>query len=320
MRTSFVVAFVCGVALVLTSSAAFADIVYLKGAGKISGRIVNQTETSVEVDVGAGRVTVSMTSVDHIEKGRSALDEYDERAAKLGPRDREGWIALAQWASSQGLGVQARRAYENVLRVEPNDPVANRALGRVQLDGRWVSEDEAYQARGYVRFEGQWITPAEQQAILQQRTAQAANDRAQLDAEARARDAEARAQEAEARAKEAEARAAIPHRHPNMVGLGHGPGHLAANATAPQAAASPAGKSSAVANAALGHAAGRISVQQFGIQRRWKSPLGRQCCASIVFDHHVDRERGDHRGKHCEHDSDLEQRRGGVEHLRAYRQ
>jgi len=211
--------------LLLAPVAASADVVYLKGAGKISGRILNQTETSVEIDIGSGRVTVPMSRVDRIEKKRSALDEYDDRTAALGPRDRAGWLALAQWASGEGLGVQAKRAYEKVLAIAPNDPEANRALGRVELDGRWVTEDEAYRARGYVRFEGEWITPAEHEAILRERAAEDAKRLAEAESEARARDAEARALEAEARAEEAEARAAeqsagIP------VWYGWGPGPI----------------------------------------------------------------------------------------------
>jgi hypothetical protein len=211
--------------LVLGPALAVADDVYLKGAGTISGRIVLQTETSVEVDIGAGRVTVPMSRVVRIEKRRSALDEYDDRAAALGPRDRAGWLALAQWASSQGLGGQARKAYERVLAIAPSDPDANRALGYVELDGRWVTEDEAYRARGYVKFEGEWITPAEHEAILRERAAEAAEERARSESEARVRDAEARALEAEARAAEAEARAAVqqPIGIPLWSGWGPGP-------------------------------------------------------------------------------------------------
>jgi len=198
----------CLLAVALAPVIASADDVYLKGGGRISGRITKQTDAMVEVDVGAGLVSVRMESVARIEKGHSKLDEFDERAAKLGARDREGWLALGRWASSQGLGRQAQRAYEHVLSFAPSDPEANRALGRVELDGRWVPEDEAYAARGYVRFEGEWVTPAERESILAERAAEAEAERKQIENDARVRDAELRAQEAEARAAEAEARAA----------------------------------------------------------------------------------------------------------------
>lgn len=185
-----------------------ADDVILKGGGKVSGRILSRTDTAVEVDVGAGTVRVPMTSVVRIDQRRSALDDYHDRATALRADDVPGWLQLAKWASSQGLGTQARTAYEQVLAVDPENAAANQGLGRVQLDGRWVSEEESYRARGFVQFEGEWMTPAEQDAILRERDAATRAEQATLDAERRAQDAEARAAEAEARAREAEA--AVP--------------------------------------------------------------------------------------------------------------
>ena len=190
--------------LALLPALVHADDVILKGGGKISGRILSRTATSVEVDVGAGTVTVAMTSVVRIDQRRSVLDDYHERAGKLAADDRQGWLELAKWASSQGLGTQARAAYEKVLAVDPGNAEANKALGRVLLDGRWVTEAESFAARGYVQFEGEWMTPAEQDAILRQRAATEAAELARLDAERRAQDAEARAADAEARARAAE--------------------------------------------------------------------------------------------------------------------
>ena len=191
--------------LLALSAAAPADEVYLKGGGRLSGRVVSRSETKVEVDVGAGRISVPASSVLRVEAGRSALQEYEERAATLAPADADGWVALGQWADAHGLGSQAREAYHRALAVSPLDPRPNEALGKVLLDGRWVSEDDSYRARGYVPFEGDWITPAEHAAILRERAAADDAQRQRLEAEARAREAEARAADAEARAKEAEA-------------------------------------------------------------------------------------------------------------------
>lgn len=178
-----------------------ADVVFLKSGSKLEGRVVERSETSVEIDIGAGSLTLPMSSVDRIEEGHSPLDDFDERSEALSEDDRDGWLELARWASRVGLGAQSRWAYQNVLAIDPEDPEANRALDRVEIDGRWMTEDEAYIARGYVDFEGQWVTPAEQDAILRGREA----DRAA--AEAQAREAEAQAKEAEARARQAEAQA-----------------------------------------------------------------------------------------------------------------
>ena len=184
---------------------AHADDVFLKGGARISGRLLSRTATSVEVDVGVGYVTVPMSSVDRIEARRTPLDDYYERAASLGRADGASWLQLGTWATSQGLGTQARTAFEQVLTVDPSNADANQALRRVQLDGRWVSEEESYRARGFVRFEGEWVTPAAQDAILGQRTAAYAAQVVRLDAERRVLEAEARASAAESRARSAEA-------------------------------------------------------------------------------------------------------------------
>jgi hypothetical protein len=180
-----------------------ADTVFLKGGGKVTGRIVTRSEAEVEVDVGAGTMKVSMANVDRIVEGSSALGEFAKRATALRPEDADGWRELGRWARSQGLNTQARQAYEKVLAVAPGDVEANEALGRVQVGGRWVSEEESYRARGYVKFEGEWMTPAEQQAIVQERSATREADRAERENQ-RAREAEERAREKEASQDEQE--------------------------------------------------------------------------------------------------------------------
>lgn len=201
-----------------------ADEIFLKSGGQLSGRIVNRTADSIEIDIGAGRITVTPSSVLRIEEGRSALQDYEDRAARIPPGDAQAWVALGDWASDAGLGTQARQAYERALSASPSDPRANTALGNVQINGRWVSEDEGYRQRGYVRFEGEWITPAEHAAILRERAADAEQERAR-EADARVQAAEARAEEAEARAREAQAAASQPSTEglPLWYGWGAGP-------------------------------------------------------------------------------------------------
>lgn len=187
----------------LVPAALFADQVFLKDAGSITGKIVEQTATNVRVDVGGGILGVPMDRVERIEKGRCALDDYNDRAKKLAPTDVAGWKKLGRWAADAGLPAQAQDAYKNVKKLSPNDPDANEALGLVELNGRWVTEVESFKARGFVEYDGEWMTPAQAQVAQ----TQAANDQARKDAEQRARDAEQATRDAEDRAKDAEARA-----------------------------------------------------------------------------------------------------------------
>ena len=192
-------------AAAMVPALAAADEVFLKGGGRLSGRVVSRSDTKVEVEVGAGRISVPASSVVRIEQGRSPLQEYEERAGALAAGDADGWVALGQWAEAKGLSTQAREAYNRVLAVSPMDPRANDGLGNVLVNGRWVSEDESYRAKGYVQYEGDWVTPAEHDAIVRERAAADDADRRRHEAEAKAREAEARAAEAEAKAREAEA-------------------------------------------------------------------------------------------------------------------
>lgn len=193
--------------LLLVPSLVLADEIHLKGAGSLSGRIIEETETTVTIDLGGGTVGVPMERVERIERKRSPLDDYDERAAKLGPQDVNGWLKLGRWASQQGLSAQAGEAYDTVLAIDPDNEEARIALGYVLLDGRWMTEEESYRAQGYVKHDGEWVTPGEAQ-LLQ---ASAAAEQAARDAERRAIDAEVAALEAQRRAEEAEEAARDAH-------------------------------------------------------------------------------------------------------------
>jgi len=183
----------------------FADEVYLKDAGSISGRIVEQNETTVKVDIGDGFIAVPASRVERIEKGRSPLDEYEDRAAKLDPQDVEGWKSLARWAYKEGYPGQARQACQKVLAIAPDDADARKALGFVSLNGKWVTLEESYRAKGYVKYDGEWMTPSEAQAAQ----AALAADRAQRDADYRANATENAAVQEQVRAEKAEEQAKI---------------------------------------------------------------------------------------------------------------
>lgn len=186
--------------LALAASPLLGDELHLKGGGRVTGEIVQETATAVTVDIGAGTMTVQKSSVVRFEKSESPLQQYRAQAAALAPDDVEGWRKLGRWAAGQGLNKQAREAFAKVKAVDPDDPEANRVLGLVLLDGRWVTEKESFTARGFVQFEGEWMTPGERQEILAERQAAEEADRQELAAQIAAdeeRRAEDEAREAE---------------------------------------------------------------------------------------------------------------------------
>lgn len=182
--------------LALAGAPALGDVLFLKGGGKVTGTIVQETESKLTVDIGAGTLAVSKSSVMRVEKGISPLQEYRARAASLGSEDVEGWKKLGRWAAGEGLMTQAREAFTHVKTIVPDDPEANRALGLVLHDGHWITEKESFTARGFVEFEGEWMAPGERQAILEERRASEAARQQERAAQIRADEAEQAAQEA----------------------------------------------------------------------------------------------------------------------------
>ncbi len=197
---------IAAILLALVPSLCLADEVILKTGGRLSGVIIEKTERTVTIDAGPGPVTLPLSRVEKIVMGKASLGEFRERAARLARNDLAGWLTLAEWASARGLATQAREAYERVLAVDPQNAAARKGTGDINVDGRWMTPEEANLARGLVRFEGRWMSPAEREALVsEQRDETRAAERARADAEARAREAEARAREAEAKARAAEA-------------------------------------------------------------------------------------------------------------------
>ena len=188
----------------LAAAPVSSDEVLLRSGGRVSGVIVERTHKAIVIETGPGRVTLSMALVEKVVEGRSALEAYHERAEALAPGDVEGWAALARWAAERDLLTQSHETWQRVLAADPSFREANVALGRVEMDGTWMGEAEAYRARGYVSFEGRWVTPAEHEVLMRERAAEEASERETREASLRVREAEARAREAEARAREAE--------------------------------------------------------------------------------------------------------------------
>jgi len=190
--------------------AAGADEIYLRSGGHLSGVVVERRAESIVVDVGPGRVTLQAQLVERIVEGTPAFELFRERSTRLSPTDVKGWLDLAVWARAHELLTQSRQALEQVLAVDPGNPLAHREMGHVLLGGRWMTPEEGYRARGYLYFEGNWVMPEERLALLHERAAEAQARQAELEAAARTREAEARARTAEAEARRAEAAMAGP--------------------------------------------------------------------------------------------------------------
>ena len=204
-------------ALALAAAPLFADEVHLRGGGRLTGEITEQTEEAVTIDIGAGSMTVQMSTVVGIDRGTSPLQEYRARAATLAAGDIDGWRKLARWATEYGLSAQAHEAYSRVHAVFPDDLEATRALGLVYHDGRWMTEEESFEARGFVKLGSDWMTVAERDAILREHEAAKEANREAVMAEVEASETARKERETEEERIEAEEHA---RRYPRLPTLG----------------------------------------------------------------------------------------------------
>jgi hypothetical protein len=88
-----------------------------------------------------------------------------EAAAK---QDAEALFAVGKWADENGLGAEARRIYQNVLKIAPEHEGANLALGNELVAGKWLTAKDAeaerkkaldaeFKAKGWVQVDGVWV-------------------------------------------------------------------------------------------------------------------------------------------------------------------
>jgi hypothetical protein len=199
---------------------AIAEQVILKNGGRISGILVERSASHVVMQIGPGQVKIPLANVERVVEGRSALATFAERAERLQPTDREGWLDLGLWARDAGLETQARQCFERVLALDPQNAIAQAGVGNVLLNGRWLNPDEAYRARGYVRFEGSWMLPEERDERLRDLLERGEAARARAEAQARIAEAEARARAAEEQARR---QAATTYSHGIPWGYVYGP-------------------------------------------------------------------------------------------------
>lgn len=197
------------VTLTLLAGVANADVLHLRTGGRLDGVLVKETAETITIDVGMGQLSVPRSSVLRIERRESALSEYRTRLSALVPGDLRALMELARFAGENGLRNEARLMWARVVSLDPRNVEAHLALGHVFVDGNFVDEAAANRALGLIYFEGRWMTPAEQSYLLRDRERRAADDRRDIEARRAAREEEDRERRAEAAAERARTAAAM---------------------------------------------------------------------------------------------------------------
>jgi len=195
--------------LAAAAGAARADEVVLRNGARFEGK-VKESGDSVIVVMDFGSITFKKMDVARIERGASALSEFDAKIAELKSDDLEGRYKLALWARHKGLDHRARMTFEEILVRDPDHAGAREALGYRKVGARWLTEDEVKDEQGLVYFRGEWVkreTADDIRKIEAERAAELARIAAIESMRIKAAEAEAAAYRAQAEAARAQAQA-----------------------------------------------------------------------------------------------------------------
>jgi RNase P/RNase MRP subunit p29 len=138
-----------------------ADVLKLRDGRQWEGTIISETDQEVVIRTAGGPVTVPKSDIATLSRGPSRQEQYAERRRALAEGDVAGHLALARWCREQNLVSEARGEYQVVLTLDPENAEAHQALGHQQVEGRWLTFEEAMAARGLVQHDGRWLEPAQ---------------------------------------------------------------------------------------------------------------------------------------------------------------
>jgi hypothetical protein len=148
-------------ALWLSMLPAGADVIHLR-TGQLEGKVIERAEGRVTIRTTSGIVTtVNEDAIVRIDSRETPREVYKRMAAKLKPDDSAGRFALAHWCRDHGLRDEAVEQFVAVLRIDPDHARARRELGYIKTEHGWLTRDQAMRAEGKVQVDGRWMTPDE---------------------------------------------------------------------------------------------------------------------------------------------------------------
>ena len=142
---------------VVFAPAVFADKITLKDGGKLEGKVVAESETSLTVEVQIGgkpvKVTVMRERIETHEKTLTQGEEYAALVKKAGTKDADALVGLAQWCLDRKMKAEAIEHLKQALLANPKHAGAEtklKSLGFVKVGEMWMSEEEhkEYQGQG----------------------------------------------------------------------------------------------------------------------------------------------------------------------------
>ena len=153
---------VCIVGTILSTAHSFADVFALKTGAQLQGRSVDEGTSdrrSVLIETSTGVVLRLGTSqITQRTRDSEALAEYERIAPKTADNAAAQW-KLSQWCRDRKLEFQRREHARRVIELDASHADAWRALGYIEIDGKWQTQREFFEDRGYVYYRGKWRLP-----------------------------------------------------------------------------------------------------------------------------------------------------------------
>jgi hypothetical protein len=164
--------------LSLLAGRALADELLLKNGRTLEGEVTEAGDTVVFKRPGIS-MEIRRDEVQEIRKSPSAKEQYAKKAAVLdayrasgggegkaaGKDAAEEHHRLGLWCATKGLKDEARAEQKRAIELDPDHAAARRALGFVKTDAGWRLEDEVMKEKGLVQVEGRWVTKEEAESL-----------------------------------------------------------------------------------------------------------------------------------------------------------
>lgn len=138
-----------------------ADVLHLKDGVQLEGDVERLADDRLRIHTAGGLVEVPRARVVRHVVGDGPRTRLLAAKAKLAATDVRGRYALALEADAAGQPDLHASLLREVLAAQPDHVAVRRALGYEQVDGAWLTQDEARRRSGLVLFEGAWRLPAD---------------------------------------------------------------------------------------------------------------------------------------------------------------
>jgi uncharacterized protein YkwD len=154
-------------ALLSIVAPARADEVTLTTGGKVTGKVLEETDDHVRVRTEKGLIiTLRREEVDSISREKPE-DAFARRAKGVHDDDAKALLELARAAKDLGLADKEAACLEKVLKLDPQNVDARIGLGYEKVQGKWYRGDELKRAQGLVEYQGRWVRPEDKQCLEQ---------------------------------------------------------------------------------------------------------------------------------------------------------